>query len=1724
MEPYNLTLEQVTFDERDLSPNQELDSFSNVVCFDSEFGEKQKPEPSSPSTSFITENFTSPKIKKTPVKRSRLPAAESTLREESFLGGDNRSTSGRFDPEEAGIIPIDYQLHFDDPIVHSPVSGIVTSPFAQKHLDFLRSTPTKDFPVPAVQEAVEISDSPAEPSSEELTESDSAIAGLLALDPKPRRKYRSAKVHCSGYQPLDLPTVNQILAKLQMSAEMDLPSEGGGDPDNQDSFTAFSSTTEALALQKSVIGNTSLAPASADEIARIIALTQAQLQLNTSDGADGDTASQAGMEVISPTASASSEFGATNGDLDEGSINDTDSNSSGLIRIPAAEMMITNTKGDGKVYREPTADIKAKLKAKARANSKAKAKREKKAEKKGDDMDRVPVRENSSFTDSSQTLSPKSSRKTPVKTNSEDRSSGNDGGGDTALNNQPAVERSAFVSHGALGDQDAGAIGTQGAGDRMPRAFKTVEVGLGGKREHSTGHTPPVKDPGFQPIVNPNDYPLDEALKVIAEVRGKDSGTDLQQKVMAEIQGKDSGIDIQQMERSDVVDRNEPDVQPIPVSTSTPATTPGKRAPGGADMNRFGQERSYGLGLFNVSGGFLNRKPAKERNGELDRVLREKAHLEGQIEMLKLEASSAVRERAELQAQLGALKSQLKNQLTGSSGAFKDRDILLGDIRTLKQRRDELEHNISQIKKSLDEKNTENQTLSADLDLSKSANDKLQEKIVELRGEIQMRETVIQELKTKILDINQDLQSVRQEKRQSENEIRSIQNEIGALTKTKDWYQQQLKAAQEARAQLQKELSKNQLSIMEQANQIERLKSEGSQVKLQLSETQQKALQEKELLFDNLERIQADMLEREATMHQMENQERDVEETLQQRIQRVEEEKYKLAHLVSTTGDLEQELLKTRHELEQKESQVGLLEQEHTEMLKKLTLSQEMIAQGQKDYETLEIKFVEAESRLREFKSTFSDKDQEILTLKDQKAALEVALSAANEEKRSIDEALSMLRQDMGRVESTFRDMKQEMNKKALQLEKVEKEKGNLTSELDQTREDLKLQQKSFDEFNSSISDRFVMVNELQEEKQRLETETESLKRELQTLNESLQSLSQEKSLVETELTKAEEQSTELGGHLNKALEEKAILESRIESLLADQEKHAAVSQENETLKSYATELQTKAYGEIMRYQQEVQRLTLEVDKAQNLFTENEQVHGDDVAALLVKLEESVMAQQKAETEMVELNRKIAEGELASKEEEHLRDQVQSLLEKVDLQQQKKAALEAELDNARESSREEVRLHRERITQLEQQLQQAEELFLQQQEAQEENRQLALDLEREKGRLAGVLQSHAALKRHTSELEGALAEKESSIVEVSARTQRELEEVARLAEMKEARMLELEGNVDKEKGNVKDFKLQAASEKLKYSKLRNQNEALKLDYEQLKKEIELSKSDYENLKKNIDSGQSGEMKYKAELDTLRTEYRICQLEVESLQRQLSQNTEKGPVIDETIRTLHWQIEQKDQEVKGLREQLSLAEERQQLEVDNVRKALQNNKEEVDKLRAELSQTRKEKFTYQAKLSELRGAVKASLKGKKGKEDGGLTPGKDESCQANEEDFSYTSALSIVEKILQDNSLPSYNSKPLAALETCLGSLRSEMTNLQKQIDDHTMAVFNSTQSWRQVESHVADLKNLCKSHNGEASSDELQASSQRAEQEIQKLVANDMRSKSKQRQNRTIDV
>ena len=70
------------------------------------------------------------------------------------------------------------------------------------------------------------------------------------------------------------------------------------------------------------------------------------------------------------------------------------------------------------------------------------------------------------------------------------------------------------------------------------------------------------------------------------------------------------------------------------------------------------------------------------------------------------------------------------------------------------------------------------------------------------------------------------------------------------------------------------------------------------------------------------------------------------------------------------------------------------------------------------------------------------------------------------------------------------------------------------------------------------------------------------------------------------------------------------------------------------------------------------------------------------------------------------------------------------------------------------------------------------------------------------------MQSHSALKQHTSELEEALAEKESSIVDITARTQQELVELGRHSTSTQQKIAHLEQETNKQKDEIRELKKQ----------------------------------------------------------------------------------------------------------------------------------------------------------------------------------------------------------------------------------------------------------------------------------------------------------------------------
>lgn len=95
--------------------------------------------------------------------------------------------------------------------------------------------------------------------------------------------------------------------------------------------------------------------------------------------------------------------------------------------------------------------------------------------------------------------------------------------------------------------------------------------------------------------------------------------------------------------------------------------------------------------------------------------------------------------------------------------------------------------------------------------------------------------------------------------------------------------------------------------------------------------------------------------------------------------------------------------------LHQKNLQLEALQQEHLEILKQLTSTQENLHTKDQTLNDLQMRYDELEARLVELQNDVSSKDDTIQYLQNQKIVLEVALQTAKVEQESLDQGAKRL-------------------------------------------------------------------------------------------------------------------------------------------------------------------------------------------------------------------------------------------------------------------------------------------------------------------------------------------------------------------------------------------------------------------------------------------------------------------------------------------------------------------------------------------------------------------------------------------------------------------------------------------------------------------------------------------------------------------------------------------
>lgn len=1049
----------------------------------------------------------------------------------------------------------------------------------------------------------------------------------------------------------------------------------------------------------------------------------------------------------------------------------------------------------------------------------------------------------------------------------------------------------------------------------------------------------------------------------------------------------------------------------------------------------------------------LQDKATETDNLEYFEILCQNANFQGQIHTLRSEIESFMKDKMQLKELVATLESRLKVELEEKEVLNKENLELMAEFERISKEHRGWSNVISEYQNVIDSKIAEIKGLKEDLSESQISKAKLKVNLEETKVDIESKDVAVEGLKKKIAELHVEVLTLLQIKVQLENDINSVKGEMETLRKSKEWYQQQLSSVHENRNNIHQDLIKTQAEKVLCNKILEEMKTENKHLRQQLTETQQKAVKEKEILMKHLETIEMDMLERESLFQQIQKDRGAAEESLTIRMKKLEEEQSNLNNLNFTISDLEHQLSVARNDITSKEEMIKKCERDQADLLKQLVFYEKTINEKDLSSQWLEQQLKDSDQKLKLAELKLSSLEEHIITLKGEKTAVEIALAAANEEKKAVNETLWNLKDNLNCVEGTFKQMRTELVAKASLVEQLQKEKNHIEDSLQKAEAKLLHQKQEF-EFKSTNENKNaeIMLQDVQCQKNELETVLEATRKELLQVQKSSSMLTEERD----DLKKQVSEITKLSHSSEKTV-----------SFLKDQNcQFTAVignfkgGQDDINTYSYITKAKHGVPDPTMNVEETCkmkhQQLSELLETTEKEFEKRQRMYESNIKLLTRKLKESMKAKKKIEQNLQQIQVSTAETEQQTED-----DLYEQFLANQNLRNKKNEQLKFECDSMQ------LEKHKKRIDYLEEELnvlhRKAEESRLTAKQRQE----FILKLEKDKGQLA---ESLGTTKQHVTGLEAQLLEKQSELTELSHQLKTVELSYKEDAVKNKDKLCTLEQELTKEKTVTKELRRQIFQDKRENSQLKRNMTSLKSNLAQANQIADSRRLEVLTLQSELNVKHQAELKHRAEMETLQTDYKKTQAEVKQLKQEMEEHAARDPAVADQMKTLSWHLKEKTQELAAIKEQLCVAETSHKGELESLNQQLKHVQKETEDLKVELSNTRKEKFSYQTKLTELRSALKSTMDRNKELQNQLLMCkiGSSENDQAKD-----ASILDIappasplpyddtfITTLLQQSAvLP--ESRPLSNLQTCLNALKKEMAVLQKQLEDQTETVAGS---------------------------------------------------------------
>lgn len=307
-----------------------------------------------------------------------------------------------------------------------------------------------------------------------------------------------------------------------------------------------------------------------------------------------------------------------------------------------------------------------------------------------------------------------------------------------------------------------------------------------------------------------------------------------------------------------------------------------------------------------------------------------------------------------------------------------------------------------------------------------------------MQVDLESRCGAVEGLKKKIAELHVESQSHVRARAQLDSENASLRSELSVVEKAKEWFREQLHESQQGRNLLHRERVCVEAAKMAAESACEGLKAENARLAQELAESRQRSLRDKEGLMRRLEDIEADLLEREAALSR---------EASSSASRPRKSESNDLSGKLRL-AEAEERLQSAESTLVAREVALAALEKERTSLatdVQRLRLALSESELGRRNQEEL---LREGAQKVRRLQGELSAGREEAAELRTQRTALEVALAAANEDKRVVGEALGALTENLHKLEANFKLMRTDQVAKAAQVGDLSLQGLHITSSL----------------------------------------------------------------------------------------------------------------------------------------------------------------------------------------------------------------------------------------------------------------------------------------------------------------------------------------------------------------------------------------------------------------------------------------------------------------------------------------------------------------------------------------------------------------------------------------------------------------------------------------------------------------------------------------------------